>query len=101
VLNNFDESSTYHYCSTPIVSWHQFAIAIIKAAKKYFPNESLLHEDEVKAVSTTDYPTLAARPHSPLFDCQKIATSYGIKQMDWMQGLHQSLSHLSLETRNE
>jgi dTDP-4-dehydrorhamnose reductase len=74
---------TYHYCNAGPVSWHQFATTIIQTAKQY---QHLLVE-EIKAISTSHYPTLAKRPAYSVLDCSKIENEMGIKQSMWRDAL--------------
>lgn len=64
---------SYHYCSTPEISWHQFA-------------EAILHRD-VTAITTAEYPTAAKRPAYSVLDCTKIETVFGITQPSWQQAI--------------
>ncbi len=74
---------TYHYCNASPVSWHQFATAIIHTAKQYQP----LLVEEVKAITTADFPTLATRPAYSVLNCEKIEKDFGIKQAKWDDAL--------------
>jgi dTDP-4-dehydrorhamnose reductase len=64
---------TYHFCSTPPVSWHAFAEAILNK--------------QLEAITTADYPTAAKRPAYSVLDCSKIEADYGIKQPSWQQAI--------------
>lgn len=60
---------TYHYCSTPPISWHAFAEAILEA--------------NVEAIPTSEYPTPATRPAYAVLNCDKIAKIFDIQQPSW------------------
>lgn len=67
---------TYHYCSTPAVSWHEFANAIVQNAKQKQP----ILAQKITAITTAEYPTPAKRPAYSVLDCSKIRDHYGIIQ---------------------
>ena len=60
---------TYHFCSTPPVSWHGFAETVL--------------QKPIKAISTAEYPTAAKRPAYSVLNCHKIESVFGIKQPSW------------------
>jgi dTDP-4-dehydrorhamnose reductase len=64
---------TYHYCSTPEISWHQFAKAIL--------------DQDITAITTAEYPTPAKRPAYSVLNCNKIESIFGIKQPSWQHAL--------------
>lgn len=73
IVKNPGHWGIYHYCSTPEVSWHQFAEAILN--------------HEVTAITTAEYKTAAKRPPYSVLDCTKIKTVFGIKQPSWQQAI--------------
>lgn len=64
---------TYHFCSTPPVSWHHFAEVIL--------------QEPVTAITTAEYPTAAKRPSYSALDCEKIEKTFGIKQPSWERAI--------------
>src|SRR3990167_1428435 len=64
---------TYHYCNTPIVSWHQFAMAILQC--------------EISPITTAETNRKASRPVNACLDCSKILTNFGIQQADWREAI--------------
>jgi dTDP-4-dehydrorhamnose reductase len=83
-------TGTYHYSSAQAVSWHQFACAIIAEAKQYHS----LYVEEVKAITTAEYPTAAKRPAYSVLDCSKIKKDYQIMQPDWRLSMQATLKDL-------
>jgi dTDP-4-dehydrorhamnose reductase len=75
----------YHYSNAGAITWHQFAQAI---------NELAGFNCNVKAITTADYPTPAARPAYSVMDTQKIQQVYGIKLKDWKESLRTCLQKL-------
>ena len=78
-----DAWGVYHYCGEPVTTWHGFASAIVELARA---RESLPVKT-VTAITTTDYPTPAARPVNSVLDCAKLATRFGIRPRPWRAGL--------------
>lgn len=70
---------TYHYCSNEPVSWHAFAVAIIEEAKKH----KALPVENIIAITTAGYPTLAKRPAYSVLNCSKIEKEAGITSSSW------------------
>lgn len=73
----------YHYCSTPPTSWHEFATTIIDYAKIRQP----LIVETIRAITTAQYPTPAARPAVTVLNCSKIKRDYSILQPSWQTAL--------------
>ncbi len=74
---------TYHYCGVPATTWHGFARTIIEKARVYEP----FTVQTVTAITTTDYPTPAARPANSMLDCSRLALHFGIQPRPWVDGL--------------
>lgn len=81
---------TYHFCNSNPVSWHQFALAIINEARQH----KNLSVEEVKAITTAEYPTAAKRPAYSVLDCSKISRDYGIVPPIWDVAVKQIVSTL-------
>lgn len=74
----------YHFSGEPHVSWFQFAQAIFDEAVK---QGVIGKAPELKAITTTDYPTPAKRPANSKLDCSKIENEFGIKASNWQRAL--------------
>ncbi|HZW70843.1 MAG TPA: dTDP-4-dehydrorhamnose reductase [Hanamia sp.] len=72
---------TYHYCGDEVVSWYDFARAIV--------------HKEIMPITTAEYPTPARRPAYSVLDCHKLLTTFGIEQPSWRQELREVLDVLS------
>ncbi len=68
-----EQFGTYHFCSTPPVSWHHFAEVIL--------------QESITAITTAEYPTAAKRPSYSALDCEKIEKAFGIKQPSWERAI--------------
>jgi dTDP-4-dehydrorhamnose reductase len=82
---------TFHFSSAEAVSWYDFAQAVIDEARKH----ETLNVNEVQAVSSSEYPTAAIRPHCSVLDCHKINTVYGIAQPSWREAIQHAVLTLS------
>jgi len=80
-------TGTFHYCGAPAISWHGFAEEVFNQAK-------WLSGQKVQAISSSDRPTLARRPHNSVLDCTKTEEAYDIVQPDWRKSLSAVLDEL-------
>lgn len=85
---------TYHYCDSTPVTWHQFASAIIQEAKRHVH----LRTSRIDAITTAEYPTLAARPAYSVLDCSKIYSDFQIHQAAWMDAVIKTVPKILLKT---
>lgn len=83
IIPQLSSWGTYHYCDATPVSWHQFATAIINAAKSYQP----LRVKSINSITTAEYPTLAKRPAYSVLACEKINNHFGVNQAEWMSAI--------------
>lgn len=75
----FTQWGIYHFCGSPVTSWHGFAQAIF--ARAPFPAPRLV------PIASEDYPSPARRPRNSRLDCSKIARVFGLAQPDWRAAL--------------
>ena len=85
IYNSNVAYGTYHYCSNPVTTWHDFAKAIINQASGVV--EGLESPTRVEPITTADYPTPAQRPGNSSLDCQKIKEHCNIEQPSWQEAL--------------
>ncbi|MFN4058680.1 MAG: dTDP-4-dehydrorhamnose reductase [Roseinatronobacter sp.] len=78
-------SGTYHLAGQPLVSWAEFARAIMQAA-----GLSCVVQD----IPSSDYPTPARRPLNSRLDCSTLVASFGITLPDWQEELAAILAEL-------
>jgi dTDP-4-dehydrorhamnose reductase len=90
----------YHYCSTPIVSWYDFATEIFEIAKQYPHYQSLMKLKEIKPIHSDQYPTAAKRPAHAILNCDKIKSTFSIQQPSWKAGLEKVI-HQYLTEKND
>jgi dTDP-4-dehydrorhamnose reductase len=100
LLNSSVSSGIYHFTSSGVASWYDFAVAIFEeAAKIGFP----LKIKQVLPITTADYPTPAQRPNYSVLSKDKYTQAVGITPPYWRESLRKMLAELqahSLITRN-
>lgn len=85
---------TYHFCGSPVSSWHAFAEAIVRTGRR----KGILDRSvTVHPITTEDYPTRARRPANSALDCRKIDAYFGILPKAWQAGLDDMLERLAKE----
>ncbi len=81
---------TYHYCGQGIVSWHEFAEAIVEMARRC----GEVKTNRVEPITTADYPTKARRPEFSALDCNLIKKNFGITPKPWRESLKSTIQTL-------
>ncbi len=89
--NREDLWGTYHFSAEPTVSWCGFAREIVAEAARLGLIEQA---PEVRAISTTEYPTPAQRPLNSRLSATRLAGSFGIQPPDWRPHLRAYLGSL-------
>ena len=77
---------THHFGGAPDVSWAGFARTIMAQAGLVC---------QITDISTSAYPTPAARPLNSRLDCSAFEAEFGVKRPDWRLGLAAILQELS------
>jgi dTDP-4-dehydrorhamnose reductase len=80
----------YHYCGKGVISWHEFAQAVLDIARTYIP----LKTTRVDPITTDQYPTPAKRPVYSALDCEKIQNAFGIYSKPWRESLERTLCQM-------
>jgi dTDP-4-dehydrorhamnose reductase len=82
----------YHFAGDEAVSWHAFASEIFHEAS----NSRLLSTTPiVNAITTADYPTLAARPAYSVMKSEKLMKDFSVPACDWKSALLAVLPKIS------
>ena len=76
------KSGIYHLSSRGQTTWHGFALAIVESMRLKSP-------PVVAPISTSEYPTAAARPSYAVLDASKLEKSFGIVLPHWQDGLRE------------
>jgi dTDP-4-dehydrorhamnose reductase len=87
VLGNM--GGIYHAAGRGETTWCGFAEEAVRRLKESEPQTRVA---EIKAISTSDYPTAARRPANSRMNCDKLAAQFGWRMMDW----HDSLEKVML-----
>ena len=85
---------TYHFCGSPVTSWHAFAEAIVRTGRRL---GLIDHPVTVDAITTADYPTRARRPANSALDCRKLESTFGLAPQAWQTGLDDMLERIARE----
>ena len=75
----------YHFSNEGVVSWFDFAIAIMDLGKI---------DCKVKPIETKDYPTAAKRPHFSVLNKSKIKNDFKIEIPYWRDTLKNCIKKL-------
>lgn len=91
-----DTSGIYHMVNTGRTTWHGFASAIVEEyvnsqADKGWPP---LKVKSIKAISTQEFPTPAARPANSTLDTAKLEQDFSIQLPDWREALKSEFEKL-------
>ena len=81
-------SGIYHFTSSGVASWYDFAVAIFEEANKLgFP----LKIKTVLPITTADYPTPAKRPNYSVLSKAKYIETLGVYPPHWRDSLREML----------
>lgn len=78
-------SGIYHLTASGSTSWHGFAKEIISIASHKYSDQIKL--TSLKAITTSEYGALAARPENSRLDLNKLKRVYDINMPDWKESL--------------
>lgn len=87
-----ERSGLWHLTATGRTSWHGFAEAIFAGA---VARGLLPRAPKVLPITTSDYPTPAARPAYSVLDTSALQRDFGIDLPDWQAGLARVLDELA------
>jgi dTDP-4-dehydrorhamnose reductase len=86
-------SGVFHATSAGEVSWHGYASYLIaKARSMGFPIK--VSPENIRAVTSSEYVTVANRPHNSRLDCSKLTHTFSIQPPPWQQGVDRLLEYL-------
>jgi len=93
-----DTTGVYHMVNAGQTTWHGFASAIIEEyarlqkAKQWPP----LKVQDIKPISTQEFPTPAIRPANSCLDTTKLTRDFSIQLPDWREALKLEFEKLGL-----
>lgn len=86
-------SGIYHLTNSGYTSWYGFAVAILQAYEGLQAERDLpplrVSSEAVRAITTAEYPTPAARPANSRLDGDLLEQDWGLRLQDWRQALVQ------------
>ncbi|HZV62789.1 MAG TPA: dTDP-4-dehydrorhamnose reductase [Methylophilaceae bacterium] len=86
-----EKSGTYHLTCTGEVSWYGFAQAILRFYEAHRAGQGWpslkVQADAVRAITTAEYPTLAARPAYSVLNNAKMLMGFHISMPLWSEAL--------------
>lgn len=88
-------AGTYHLTAAGETSWHGFAQLVLGYASSRGCALKLA-ADQVRAISTEDYPATALRPRNSRLDLAKIEKVFNLKMPPWQQGVQRMLDEIQL-----
>ena len=85
---------TYHYSTTPAVSWCGFAREVVRVGVQ---TGLLDNEPPVRAITTAQWPAKAARPANSCLDATKLCRAFRLRTQSWKPSLHDYIRSLRAE----
>jgi dTDP-4-dehydrorhamnose reductase len=88
-----EQSGIYHFTNTGSTSWYGFACEIVQQyAALHQSNGLKVDVENIKPLTTAEYPTPASRPANSCLDNTKLKQTFGIVLPTWPVGLQQVMS---------
>ena len=83
---------TYHFATTPALSWCAFARAIVAAAAETGLLES---PPAIRAISSSEWPAKAPRPRNSRLDASRLQATFGIAPTPWQRAMRDYIGALA------
>jgi dTDP-4-dehydrorhamnose reductase len=83
----------YHLAASGRTNWHDYAKFVITAAHEGGKSLTLLPEN-IKAITTAEYPTPAKRPENSSLDTTKFRNVFGLLLPEWQVGVRHVLQQV-------
>lgn len=94
------QTGVYHFTNSGSASWHVFACEIIQEYNRLRSERNWpalkVDVENIAAISTYDYPTLATRPMNSRLDNAKLKRVFGIELPAWQVGLREVMQTIDL-----
>jgi dTDP-4-dehydrorhamnose reductase len=95
-----NQSGVYHLTNTGGTSWHGFSCEIINEYNKLAKDRNWpalkASMENIVAITTAEYPTIAARPVNSKLSNIKLKDTFNVELPSWQQGLQQVMQTLIL-----
>ena len=85
-------SEVYHWSSSGVTSWYDFAIAIGELGEKF---NLIKKPAKVIPISSEEYKTDAKRPNFSILNCKKTIKKLNIEQTYWRSSLNEVIQKIS------
>jgi dTDP-4-dehydrorhamnose reductase len=99
-FNNESQTGIYHLTNTGGTSWYGFSCEIINEYNKLAKDRNWTalkaSMDNIVAITTAEYPTIAARPVNSKLSNIKLKDTFNVELPSWQQGLQQVMQTLIL-----
>ena len=89
-----DYCGTYHVAASGETTWFDYANFVFKVAAEKGVNLSLTN---VKPITTSEYPTPAARPFNSRLNTQKLCNTFSLTLPSWKQGVERMLTEIIIK----
>jgi len=89
-------SGIFHFSGSPETCWSHFAEHIFSAGERI---ASEFTAPVIHPITTSEYPTAAARPQNSSLDCTKLYSTIGAQSYMWEEGIERSISALVKDQR--
>ena len=74
------QRGTYHFASTPVTTWYEFAAAVYASLREVDPTAKT---PQVVPITTAERPALAQRPRNSVLECARLYADFGLPAPDW------------------
>lgn len=83
----------YHLTANGATNWHDYAVYVVKSARSA-GLRTMLAPENIRAISTAEYPQLAKRPANSRLCSEKIQQTFGLTLPKWQSGLDHILTQI-------
>ena len=83
----------YHLTADGATNWHDYAVYVVEAARSA-GLKTMLAPENIRAISTAEYPQLAPRPANSRLSTEKIRRTFGLTLPKWQFGLDHLLTQI-------
>lgn len=84
-------SGTWHFVNAGETTWHGLAIEAFASAAKY----GISVPSEVRAISTSEYPTRARRPADSRLSTERLTTDFQVVTRPWQEALDEIIYNIA------
>jgi len=89
IKTDSEDYGIYHFSNENETNWYQFGQKIFEFGKKY---KLIDNNPEILPITTSQYPTKAARPKYTVFSKEKAKNVFGVEIRSWEEALEEFIS---------